>query len=303
MQLPSVRQLECLVAVARTLNFRQAAESCFITQPALSAQIQQLEAALGLRLFERDRRRVLATSAGEVLAARAREILADLQDFGEAATGFREPLTGTLKLGVIPTVAPYLLPAALAEVGQRYPELRLLLRESQTAPLLEALADGSLDLALVALEADLGDVETLALFSDPFTLAVPVGHRLAHRKRASEKDLHEEQVLLLDDGHCLREQALSICKLAGASELGDFRASSLTTLVQMVSGGVGVTLLPKIALAVEAGPERNLKLIPFGPNGPARTIGLVWRRSSLRQVEFRLLGEAIRGGPMHGSVA
>ena len=256
-----------------------------------------------MRLFERDRRKVLTTPAGEALAAKARGILADLHDLCEAATGFREPLTGTLKLGVIPTVAPYLLPAALAEVGRRFPDLRLLLREGQTAQLVESLADGSLDLALVALEADLGDVETLPLITDPFALAVPVGHRLAHRKRVAEKDLLEEEVLLLDDGHCLRDQALSICQLAGASELGDFRASSLSTLVQMVSGGVGVTLLPQLALDVEAGPERPVRAIPFGPKGPARTIGLAWRRSSLRQSEFQLLGESIRAGSIRTGLA
>jgi len=296
MQLPTVRQLECLAAVARTLNFRRAAEACFITQPALSAQIQQLEALLGTRLFERDRRKVLPTAAGEALAGKARGILAELHDFAEAASGFREPLTGTFKLGVIPTVAPYVLPGALAEVGRRYPDLRLLLREDQTARLLERLGEGSLDVALVALEANLGDVETFPLFNDPFVLAVPIGHHLAHRKRVSEKDLHAEEILLLDDGHCLRDQALSLCTNAGASELGDFRASSLTTLVQMVAGGVGVTLLPEVSLRVEAGPNRRLILIPFRSDGPSRTIGLVWRRSSMREREFVLLGEAIRSG-------
>jgi LysR family hydrogen peroxide-inducible transcriptional activator len=296
MEIPSVRQLECLVAVARTLNFREAAESCYITQPALSAQIQLLEAKLGVRLFERDRRKVLPTAAGETLAEKARGILAELHDLTEAATGFRDPLTGTIKLGVIPTAAPYVLPRALGEVGRRYPDLRLRLREEQTAKLLERLGDGSLDVALVALEAGLGDVETLALFTDPFVLAVPSGHRLANRKRVSEKDLHAEEVLLLDDGHCLRDQALSICGSAGACELWDFRASSLTTLVQMVSGGLGVTLLPEMSLEVEAGPERQLSLIPFGPKGPSRTIGLAWRRSSIRKAEFELIGAAIRSG-------
>lgn len=296
MQLPSVRQLECLVAVARTLNFRRAAESCYITQPALSAQIQQLETQLGLRLFERDRRKVLPTAAGEAMAERARGILADLGDLAESAAGFKEPLTGTFRLGVIPTAAPYLLPRALREVGRRYPGLRLRLREEQTKRLVQLLEEGALDVALLALEADLGNVETLALFADPFVLAVPPGHRLAARKRVREKDLQDEEVLLLDDGHCLRDQALTVCKSAGACELWDFRASSLTTLVQMVAGGLGVTLLPELSLEVEARPERGLILIPFGPKSPARTIGLAWRRSSMRAPEFQLLGEAIRKG-------
>jgi len=296
MNLPSVRQLECLVAVAEALNFRQAAEACFITQPALSAQIQQLETVLGLKLFERDRRRVLATAAGSVFAEKARGILAELREFGEAAGAFGEPLSGTLRLGVIPTVAPYVLPRALKEVRRRHPRLRLLLKEGQTARLMELLLEGSLDLVLLALEADLGEVETLSLFVDPFVLAVPTGHRLESRKRVGEKDLFDEQVLLLDDGHCLRDQALPICDRAGACEFGDFRASSLTTLVQMVSGGVGVTLLPEMSLKVEAGRERRLKLIPFGAKKPSRTIGLAWRPSSVRKPEFHLLGQAIQAG-------
>ena len=296
MQLPTVRQLECLVAVAHTLNFRRAAERCHMTQPALSAQIQQLETVLGVKVFERDRRRVLPTAAGTALSARARAILAELHDLADVVALHREPLGGKLTLGVIPTVAPYVLPRALREVRRHYPRLRLLLREDQTAQLVEQLREGSLDLALVALESDLGDAATLPLFADAFVLAVPPGHRLAKRKRVSEKDLRSEEVLLLDDGHCLRDQALSICTRAGACELGDFRASSLTTLVQMVSGGVGVTLLPETSLRVEAGRERPLKLVPFGPRGPSRTIGLAWRPSSSREHEFELLGAAIRRG-------
>ena len=296
MELPSVRQLECLVAVARTLSFRRAAEACYITQPALSAQIQQLENLLGLKLFERDRKRVIATAAGELLASRASAILADLRDLTEAAHSFKDPLSTTLKLGVIPTIAPYVLPRALKEVHRRFPRLELFLRETQTSRCLELLSDGSLDLALLALEADLGDVETLPLYFDPFVLAVPPEHRLAGRKRVSEKDLLEESVLLLEDGHCLRDQTLSICDRAGACELGDFRASSLTTLVQMVAGGVAVTLLPEMSLPVEAGPDRRIEVIPFAAKGPGRTVGLIWRPSSLREPEFRLLGEAILSG-------
>jgi len=295
MNLPTVRQLECLVAVAEKLHFGHAAEACYVTQPALSAQIQQLETLLGVKLFERDRRKVLPTAAGDVLARRAGAILADLHDFTEAAAAFKGPLSGTLRLGVIPTAAPYVLPRASREVKRRYPQLRLLLREGQTADLLEHLADGSLDVLLLALEAELGDVETLPLFSDPFVLAVPSDHRLAKRKKVAEKDLLDEQVLLLDDGHCLRDQALSICSRSGAFELGDFRASSLTTLAQMVAGGVGVTLLPELSIGVE-GVSSGLALVPFGARGPRRTIGLAWRRSSLRQSEFRHLGEAVRHG-------
>ncbi|MCL4153890.1 UNVERIFIED_CONTAM: hypothetical protein GTU68_014174, partial [Idotea baltica] len=195
-ELPSVRQLECLVALDASLNFRLAAETCYITQPALSAQIQQLEALLGLQLFERDRRKVLPTPAGTAMSAKAREILGQLRDMAESASGFGDPLSGSIRMGVIPTVAPYVLPRALREVSRRHASLRIQLREEQTARLVELLECGELDVALLALEADIGDVQEVALFSDPFVLAVPKDHRLADRKRVSEKDLRGAEMLL-----------------------------------------------------------------------------------------------------------
>ena len=298
--LPTVRQLECFVAVTKTLNFRLAAELCLITQPALSAQIQQLESSLDVRLFERTTRSVMPTAAGVAMADKARSILADVHELGEHARSFRQPLAGSLRLGVIPTVAPYTLPTALAEVQRRHPALRLLLREGQTHELVRLLTDGSLDVLLLALETDLGDVETLPLFTDRFVLAVPPSHRLARRKRVSMKDLADEQVLLLEDGHCLREQSLPICEQAGACEVGDFRASSLNTLAQMVAAGVGITLLPDMSVRDVGGTRAGLVTIPFGARGPARTIGLAWRRSSVRGDEFRLLAEALQQGRRRG---
>lgn len=300
MTTPSVRQLECFVAVADARNFRIAAAHCFMTQPALSQQIQHLEQLLGTRLFERDRRSVLPTAAGDALVSSARRILADLNDFTEAAHTFQAPLTGTLRLGVIPTVAPYALPRAMAAAKRKHPNLRLLLREAQTTELLSALDQGSLDLLLLALDVDLGNQRTLELCRDRFVLAVPPGHRLHARKRVAMSDLNGEQVLLLDDGHCLRTQALPLCTTAGANEVGDFRASSLSTLVQMVAAGIGVTLLPEMAVHAEALPTRNLGIIPFG-KGPARTIGLAWRQTSNRSAEFEQLGETFRDGLTTGS--
>ncbi len=296
MNLPTFRQIECMVAVAAKLNFRQAADTCHITQPALSAQIQQLEAVLGLKLFERDKRRVLPTAAGAALVEKAQAIMADLREFAEAGTAFKEPLSGTLRLGIIPTVAPYVLPRAMREVRSSHPKLRLLLKEGQTAELVQLLSEGSLDILLLGLEAELGDCETRTLFRDPFMLTVQNSHPMAARKRAKEDDLCDEQVLLLEDGHCLRDQILPLCERMGANELGDFRASSLTTLVQMVAGGMGITLLPEMSVRAEAGPERKLKVIPFGAKGPARTIGLAWRPSSIRKAEFQLLGKTIQRG-------
>ncbi len=293
MNLPSVRQLECLVAVSKTLNFRRAAELCFITQPALSSQIQQLEESLGVRLFERDRRRVLPTIAGDCLAARAREILADLQELSASATQFNAPLSGSLRLGVIPTIAPYLLPHAVGAIQSAYPKLRLLIREGQTAVLLKQLAGGELDLLLLALDVELGVVERLPLFDDAFLLAVPKQHPLAGQGTVKQSDLRGADLLLLEDGHCLRDQTLDLCHRAGACELGDFQASSLATIMQMVAGGVGITLLPEMSKSVAQQLAGNLRLIPFQGDPPSRSIGLAWRPSSLRQAEFESLGELL----------
>ena len=294
MNLPSVRQLECLVAVEKTRHFGRAAEACFITQPALSHQIQQLEGRLGLTLFERDRRRVVPTRAGEALAARARSILGDLRDFSDSAAAFTEPLSGPLRLGVIPTVAPYVLPRTLGVLRNRHPGLELTLREGQTAELVRELFEGNLDVLFLAREADLGGARTLDISRDPFLLAVPTTHPLASRKRARESDLDGEEVLLLEDGHCLRDQALTVCDAAGATELGNFRASSLATLLRLVESGLGVTLLPRISVEAETGPGRSLCVIPFPMNGPARTLCLAWRPHALRSGEYKLLGETLR---------
>ncbi len=289
---PTLRQLEYLVAIADHGSFHAAARACHVTQPGLSTQIRQLEDLLGLRLFERDRRKVLVTPAGEELVRRARSVLGEVGHLVEAARVHSRPLCGRLRLGVIPTVAPYLLPAVLPGVRERYPELTLQLHEGQTAALLEALQRGELDLLLLALEAKLGAVQTLALFEDPFVLAAPAAHRLATRKRVGEADLADEPLLLLEDGHCLRDQALAFCNQAGVAE-ADFRASSLPTLVQMVAGGSGLTLLPTLALPVEA-KAGDLAVVPFRKPAPGRTVGLAWRPTSPRAEDFRLLAELLR---------
>jgi LysR family hydrogen peroxide-inducible transcriptional activator len=198
---PSIRQLEYFVAVADRLSFGQAADACHVTQPGLSAQIRQLEELLRVRLFERDSRRVLLTRAGEALLPRARDILTAAEELSQAAAAFTRPLSGTLRLGVIPTIAPYLLPDVMAPVHRTYPELRLLVHEGETAAMVEQLSNGQLDLLVLALQADLGDAETHELFKDPFVLAVPSGHRLTAKKSVSESDLEGENVLLLEDGH------------------------------------------------------------------------------------------------------
>ncbi len=289
----SFRQLEYFVAVAERLSFRAAADACFVTQPGLSAQLKDLERLLGVQLFERNQRTVLLTPAGETLLPLARGILTASGEFVDLARSLTRPLSGTLRLGVIPTVAPYLLPKTLPALRRRYPQLQVRLHEDLTHRLLELLSHGRLDLLLVALEADLGNVSTLALATDPFVVAVPAQHRLAKRKRVTEADIAAEQVLLLDDGHCLRDQALAVCHTSGASEVGDFRASSLNTLVQMVAGGLGITLLPRLSLEVEAPQLSQIVILPFRKPEPSRTIGLVWRTTSPRAHEFQLLAKLL----------
>jgi LysR family hydrogen peroxide-inducible transcriptional activator len=297
MERPSVRQLECFVAVAELLSFRRAAEASFISQPALSLQIQQLERMLGTRLFERDRRRVLLTPAGAELVPHARAALLALDALLESARMLRDPLAGTLRLGVIPTVAPYVLPGVVGPLRKRLPKLRLLLREDTTARLVDQVQAGKLDLALLALEAELGGLVELPLYSDPFVLAASAGHPLSARKSAREQDLAGEDVLLLEDGHCLRDHVLAACGLKPPKASDDdegFAATSLPTLVQMVGSGLGVTFLP--AMAVEAGLTTAVPIAvrPLAVERPSREIVVVWRAGSSRAAEGRLLAEVLR---------
>jgi LysR family transcriptional regulator, hydrogen peroxide-inducible genes activator len=288
----SLRQLQYIVAVADTLGFHKAAARCHASQPTLSAQVQQLESVLGVRLFERDRRRVLVTSAGEDIVARARRILVEVGDLIAAATRLREPFAGTLRIGVIPTIAPYLLPEIMPKIGVKYPKLALVFREEKTADILRELAEGTLDAGLLALEADVGDVAHAVIAKDPFVAALPKGHPLARRKRLALSDLQDARVLLLDEGHCFRDQALALCAQARANETS-FRATSLATLAQMVSSGAGITLLPSIAVSVE-NRRGQLEIRPFARPIPGRTIALVWRPRSPFAAVFTELAKSFR---------
>jgi LysR family hydrogen peroxide-inducible transcriptional activator len=293
---PSVRQLEYAVALAEQAHFGRAARACAVSQPALSAQIQALEQVLGVRLFERSRRGVRLKPAGERVVQRAREALRALDELGEAAAQAREPLSGPLHLGVIPTVAPYLLPGWLPHVRAAWPRLRLFLHEERTPRLVAQLAAGELDVLLLALPIARADFESCPIAREPFWLATPAGHRLARGRGGpvAEAELAGEPVLLLEDGHCLRDQALAVCRGAGAGESEEVRAASLSTLVQMVAGGLGVTLLPASALEVEARGRQELAVRPFRAPAPSRELGLVWRRASQRGEEFRLLAALLR---------
>jgi LysR family hydrogen peroxide-inducible transcriptional activator len=274
----SIRQLQYVVAVADTLGFHRAAERCRVSQPTLSSQIQKVEDVLAVRIFERDKRRVLVTAAGQAVVAHARRVLMEIDDLLAATTELKDPFAGTLRLGVIPTVAPYLLPFVMPELGARWPRLRLELVEEKTGELLAAVRSGALDAALLAAVDGLDDLELADVLDDPFVAALPPAHPLAKKRSVSLDDLRSERVLLLEDGHCLRSQILSLCRRAGAAGT-DLRATSLATLVQMVSSGAGVTLLPSIAVDVE-NRRGQLAVRPLGERGHQRDLILAWRKAA-----------------------
>ena len=290
----SLRQLEYVVALAEVRHFGRAAEACHVSQPALSTQVRELEKRLGVPLFERGHRQVHVTPAGQRVVEAARGILTRVGELREVAASFAHPQTGVVRLGVIPTISPYLLPRIMPEVRRQLPELRLLLREEQTHRLVELAQQGELDLLLLALEAELDDLDTLPLFRDRFAVAIPAAHRLASRKRIHPRDLVDEELLLLEDGHCLRDQTLPICEAAGASELADFRATSLSTLMRMVSSGVALTIVPELAVESEVRAGDPIVVRPFSGRALSRTIGLAWRKTSPHKETFQLLGKLIR---------
>jgi LysR family hydrogen peroxide-inducible transcriptional activator len=292
MNQPTLQQLRYAVTVADERNFGRAAAQCFVSQPALSSQIRELERRLRVQLFERGPRGVLVTTAGAEVVRRARRILHDVDALCEAAVGAGDVLSGPLRLGVIPTVAPYVLPAALHAVAETYPSLELYLREDRTDDLVAQLQAGDLDLLLLALPLDRSGVTELPLFDEAFRLAMPHDHRLAGRRRCSTADLVGERLVLLEDGHCLRDQALAVCSTAGAVGGAEVQGTSLPTVVQMVGAGLGVTLLPEMTVEREARPVRNVVVRDLHP-APTRTIGLAWRSSSARGDAYRHLGEVI----------
>jgi LysR family hydrogen peroxide-inducible transcriptional activator len=297
----TLRQLQYAVAIAEARNFHRAAVLCHVSQPSLSAQLAELERALGVRLFERDRKQVLLTEAGRELVDRARRVLLEVADLVDAAARFGDPLSGTLRFGVIPTISPYLLPEVVPVLRRRFPRLALQWVEDKTASLVALVRGGGLDAAVLALEADLGDLERDVIGRDPFVVVAPRLHPLGRSSGAvSLEDLRGSPVLLLDDGHCFRDQALAVCSAAEAQEPG-FRATSLSTLAQMVAGGGGITLLPRLAVRAE---NRRAKLVVrrFVDPAPYRTLALAWRRRSplapaLAQVAAALRDSYARAEP------
>jgi LysR family hydrogen peroxide-inducible transcriptional activator len=289
----SLRQLQYIVAVADLGGFRRAADACHVSQPSLSAQVAQAEAQLGVRLFERSRRRFRVAAAGGPLIAQARAVLITAGELVELARQLSDPFTGTLRIAVIPTISPYLLPDIAPALTRVYPQLTIVWSEDRTGGIVRQVNDGTIDAAVLALEADLGSLDHEVLLHDPFLLAVSPGHPLSkHRGRARVGDLDGVSLLLLEDGHCFRDQALQLCAHSGAREAG-FRATSLPTLVQMASAGRGATLLPSIALSVE-NRRRQLIVRPFAPPGPGRTIALAWRKGSALAPSLTRLAASMR---------
>jgi LysR family hydrogen peroxide-inducible transcriptional activator len=277
-----LKDLRYLVAVADERHFGRAAEKSFVSQPTLSAQLKKLEDYLGVQLIERQPKRVTLTEAGEQIVARARRILEASDEVVTLARSHRDPLAGRLRVAFLPTIGPYLLPHVAPIIRKQVPRLDLLLFEHQTAPMLQKLHAGEIDLGILALPVELDGLESRELYDEPFNVAMPENHRLAKKSSIKAEDLKDETLLLLEDGHCLRDQALEVCSRVNVHEKQNFRATSLETLRQMVATGAGVTLLPELAGKGAYGQARGVVIKPFARPAPIRRIGGVWRKSSAR---------------------
>lgn len=290
----TLQELRYLVAVADEQHFERAAELCHVSQSTLSAQLKKLEDQLDVMLFDRSQRQAAPTPVGREIIAQARLVLEEARKIQAIALRGLDPMQGVLRVGVIPTLGPYLMPHLLPPIRAAYPKLRLFLREDLTDQLLRQLRGGELDLLLMALPVRHEGLETLALFEEPFRVALPVGHPLAERDRLRESDLEDYGILLLEEGHCLRDQALAICQSPRVIE--EFTASSLETLRQMVAAGIGLTLLPELAIRLdsEMAYRQLIEIRPFAPPAPSRTIGLAWRRQFPRQATIGALVEVVQ---------
>lgn len=287
----NLRMLSYLVALAETRHFGKAADACFVSQPTLSSQLKKLEEQLGVTLIERHPGNIMLTAVGEQIVQRARAMLNTATEITQLAQSFRDPLAGDLRIGLIPTLGPYLLPHVVAAIREDLPDLNCLYLEYQTDTLLAHLQDGRVDVAILALPFEHDGLTVEPLFSEPFRLAVHDSHPLATRKQVKLKELAGQSFLLLEDGHCLRDQALEVCALAGVTERSDFRATSLETLRQMVAANAGVTLLP--ALAVDDSKRGAVMDIRFNKPVPHREIAMAWRATSVREEAIRALAKTI----------
>ena len=292
--LPTVKQLRYLIALEKHLHFGKAAEACFVTQSAFSVAIKELETILNTSLVDRTNRSVVFTSTGKLVAQQARLAIFDLEGIVDIAKSYQEPLSGTLKMGIIPTIAPFLLPRILPVIRKKFPKLELYLKEEQTHHIHQLLLDGELDILLLALPMSLINTETVSIFDDPFKLAYRKGTKLIEDpENFSPSRVNKESILLLEDGHCLRDHAMSACNLSKKEKISKFSASSLYTLVQMVDSDLGITFVPQ--MAVDNGILKHTKVTTADLKDKSyREIGLAWRKSSVRKAEFNVLADTIR---------
>ena len=293
----NLRDLKYLVALADHKHFGKAAAASFVSQPTLSTQIRKLEEELGVSLVERAPRKVMLPPAGRDAAERARRIVAKVEQMKEAARRSQDPEAGTVRLGIFPTLGPYLLPHVVPRIRERFPQLELLLVEEKSEVLLSRLREGRLDAGLLALPVHDDQLHAEFLFEEPFLLAVPETHPLARRDALKLDELSDQKLLLLEDGHCLRDQALEVCRLSGANEKSEFRATSLETLRQMVAADVGITLLPTLAVKPPVARSDNIHLLGFSDSHPSRRIAMLWRKSSAMHGFLLKLAEVFKQLP------
>nr|WP_255783909.1 LysR substrate-binding domain-containing protein [Lysobacter chinensis] len=292
-----MRDLKYLVALAEHKHFGRAAAASFVSQPTLSTQIKKLEDELGVALVERAPRRIMLTPVGHEIAERARKVIAEVEQMAEIARRSRDPEAGSVRLGMFPTLGPYLLPHVLPQLRERFPRLELLLVEEKTDQVLARLRDGRLDAGLLALPIHDDQLHVEPLFDEPFLLAVPRQHPMATHDHLALEELDDQHLLLLEEGHCLRDQALDVCRMAGADERDGFRATSLETLRQMVASGVGITLLPVLAVQPPVPPSPDIRLLQFDGEAPHRRIAMVWRKSSAMDGFLHKLADEFRHLP------
>jgi LysR family hydrogen peroxide-inducible transcriptional activator len=294
----NLNDLRYVVAVADHRSFRRAAEDCFVSQPTLSAQIRKLERELGVQLFERTSQGVLLTAAGEQVLAHARTIVDEAEAIRATALRATDPESGPVRLGIFPTLGPYLLPHVVPALHRRFPRVELLLTEEKTEVVLAGLRAGTLDVGVLAAPVEVAHLHEEILFEEDFVLALPADHPLGARDEVTLDAIADERLLLLEDGHCLREQALSVCSLAGAHEREDFRATSLETLRQMVAAGVGITLLPELSVEPPVAPNDAIALVHFAAPAPRRTIAMYWRTTHPAGELLARIADEIRAVPL-----
>ncbi|WP_417455756.1 hydrogen peroxide-inducible genes activator [Kordiimonas sp.] len=289
---PTLKQLRYLVALHRTNHFGKAADASHVTQSTLSAGLQELESLLGTQLVERTKRTVMFTALGEEVVRRAQVILNDVDDLTDMAAAAKDPLKGIVRLGIIPTIAPFLLPKIMPRIHEKLPDLELHLREDKSAELCELVRSGELDLVLFALPYACGDVAEMPLFHDPFMVAYP--HGQAPGESINTTELDESRLMLLEEGHCLRDHALEACQLVGRGARREMAGTSLGTIIQMVAAGHGITLLPGMAVDAGLADKARVDIVSFKDMIPTRTIGLIWRKTNPRAATFETLGNVIK---------